>query len=102
MCMIFHKKIFQCVTAPIPLFQIPQKIGLLILTAFGDSIKLTFFMNYKLKKLAYHIASWNIKPKYIQGVFINTFITVNLKKLLNKKGKKFESPFKVSFKTHAL
>ena len=59
-------------------------------------------MNYKLKKLAYHIASWNIKPKYIQGVFINTFITVNLKKLLNKKGKKFESPFKVSFKSHAL
>ena len=59
-------------------------------------------MNYKLKKLAYHITSWNIKPKYIQGVFINTFITVNLKKLLNKKGKKFESPFKVSFKTHAL
>ena len=29
MCMIFHKKIFQCVTAPIPLFQTPQKIGLL-------------------------------------------------------------------------
>ena len=28
--MIFHKKIFQCVTAPIPLFQTPQKIGLLI------------------------------------------------------------------------
>ena len=27
--MIFHKKIFQCVTAPIPLFQTPQKIGLL-------------------------------------------------------------------------
>ena len=29
MCMIFHKKIFQLVTAPIPLFQTPQKIGLL-------------------------------------------------------------------------
>ena len=29
MCMIFHKKIFQCVTAPIPLFLTPQKIGLL-------------------------------------------------------------------------
>ena len=27
--MIFHKKIFQCVTAPIPLFLTPQKIGLL-------------------------------------------------------------------------
>ena len=27
--MIFHKKNFQCVTAPIPLFQTPQKIGLL-------------------------------------------------------------------------
>ena len=27
--MIFHIKIFQCVTAPIPLFQTPQKIGLL-------------------------------------------------------------------------
>ena len=27
--MIFRKKIFQCVTAPIPLFQAPQKIGLL-------------------------------------------------------------------------
>ena len=29
MCMIFHKNFFQRVTAPIPLFQIPQKIGLL-------------------------------------------------------------------------
>ena len=29
MCMIFHKKIFQLVTATIPLFQTPQKIGLL-------------------------------------------------------------------------
>ena len=29
MCMIFHKKFFQLVTAPIPLFQTPQKIGLL-------------------------------------------------------------------------
>ena len=28
--MIFHKKIFQWVTAPIPLFQTPQKIGLLM------------------------------------------------------------------------
>ena len=28
--MIFHKNFFQCVTAPIPLFQTPQKIGLLI------------------------------------------------------------------------
>ena len=27
--MIFHKKIFQHVMAPIPLFQTPQKIGLL-------------------------------------------------------------------------
>ena len=29
MCMIFHKKIFQCVMTPIPLFKTPQKIGLL-------------------------------------------------------------------------
>ena len=29
MCMIFHKKNFQWVTAPIPLFQTPQKFGLL-------------------------------------------------------------------------
>ena len=29
MCMIFLKKIFQCVTVPIPLFQTPKKIGLL-------------------------------------------------------------------------
>ena len=28
--MIFHKKIFQCVMAPIPLLQTPQKIGLLM------------------------------------------------------------------------
>ena len=46
-------------------------------------------MNYKLKKLAYHIASWNIKPKYIQGVFINTTLySKSKKKLLNKTGKK--------------
>ena len=29
MCMIFHKKFFQCVTEPIPLFLTPQIIGLL-------------------------------------------------------------------------
>ena len=34
MCMIFHKKFFQLVTAPIPLFQTPQKIGLLSLEGF--------------------------------------------------------------------
>ena len=36
MCMIFHKKIFQRVTASIPLFQIPQKIGLLKHNAWTD------------------------------------------------------------------
>ena len=29
MCMIFHKKFFQCVTAPRPLFLTPQKTRLL-------------------------------------------------------------------------
>ena len=41
--MIFHKKFFQCVTAPIPLFLTPQKIGLLsnIESAQFDTINRT-------------------------------------------------------------
>ena len=45
-------------------------------------------MNYKLKKLAYHIASWNIKPKYIQGVFINTTLYSKSKKVAEQKRQK--------------
>ena len=35
--MIFHKNFFQCVIAPIPLFQTPQKIGLLNIKFFFNA-----------------------------------------------------------------
>ena len=35
MCMIFHKKFFQCVTAPRPLFLTPQKTCLLKLVVYS-------------------------------------------------------------------
>ena len=50
--MIFHKKNFQRVTAPIPLFQIPQKVGLLSLCGvfgrLGNSVKYVYlnFIGY--------------------------------------------------------
>ena len=47
MCMIFHKKNFQCVMAPIPLFQTPQKFGLLniVLGPFQLLKNFHFFMS---------------------------------------------------------
>ena len=66
MCMIFHKKFFQWVTAPIPLFQTPQKIGLLkTLISFDKErhLEVSFKLEYNL--------NIHSTTNYIKGFFSN-------------------------------
>ena len=84
MCMIFHKKIFQCVTAPIPLFQTPQKIGLL---------KQKYFIWCILHMYIHTIVqinAWNINPLW--------HLDCNRKEGNKAEGKKLKLSFTQIFK----